>query len=349
MLVLLFSTFAASAQLKSQNVSGTLAKFNFNGGDGGASAHAASITQPTFTRSTLLTATNGSLSNTFGASGFSTVIDTSRNFKVVLSPATGKYFRVSGVEIVFESDANGPTLFEITITQGNTVVSSGQNTIVKGASQTATFVSAAAFSSRNYPTVVRVYGYNALTSTGELRLREVNIDGNENSPLPVTLTSFTASTLTHGVKLNWATASELNSASFDVQRSTDGQSFQTIGTVGAAGNSTTPRYYTFNDVTVFPGVKYYRLRQVDVDGTTAFSLVQTVSVRDFSTQIYPTKVVDRLTVRSTERGLGQIYSTQGRLVKQFEVNPGLTELSVSLAPGVYVLRVNSTSNLFVVE
>lgn len=80
------------------------------------------------------------------------------------------------------------------------------------------------------------------------------------------------------MRLAWATASEKNSAAFDVERSLDGFGFERLGTVTATGSSNTLRTYGFVDAKL-PGAArlYYRLKQVDGDGTFAYSPVRTVA------------------------------------------------------------------------
>lgn len=98
------------------------------------------------------------------------------------------------------------------------------------------------------------------------------------NPLPVQLVSFAARSQGRQVFLNWSTATELNSASFTVERSTDGRAFQAVTKVNAAGNSATPRNYSITDVSAKQGTNYYRLRQTDIDGTVAYSQVAAVEV-----------------------------------------------------------------------
>ncbi|WP_158010086.1 T9SS type A sorting domain-containing protein [Hymenobacter glacialis] len=93
------------------------------------------------------------------------------------------------------------------------------------------------------------------------------------------LARFAAALTPAGVHMTWATATEKNNDRFEVQRSADGQSFQTIGTVKGNGNSSSLREYAFVDGRPFAGQSYYRLRQVDSDGTSAFSPVAAVHAR----------------------------------------------------------------------
>ncbi len=84
--------------------------------------------------------------------------------------------------------------------------------------------------------------------------------------LPVELLSFDGRANGEVNQLFWSTASEENTSHFEVEASADGQTFNTIGEVNAAGFSADVRNYTFNDERPM-AVSYYRLRMVDLDGT----------------------------------------------------------------------------------
>lgn len=94
-----------------------------------------------------------------------------------------------------------------------------------------------------------------------------------NPPLPVVLTGFGGEATAAQTTLNWQTAQEINSAAFEVQASSDGRTFQTVGQVQAAGTSSRPRQYSYQHRTTQAGVRYYRLRQLDQDGTSTTSQV----------------------------------------------------------------------------
>ena len=94
----------------------------------------------------------------------------------------------------------------------------------------------------------------------------------QRTPLPVELSAFTATAEGAAVRLVWATASEKNSARFEVERSTDGRTFAAIGAVAAAGSSTALRSYELLDATLpaSTATLYYRLKQVDQDGSFSY-------------------------------------------------------------------------------
>jgi hypothetical protein len=98
--------------------------------------------------------------------------------------------------------------------------------------------------------------------------------------LPVELISFDAAWNGKTPVLTWATASEKNSAYFDVERSFDGETFKAVGKRDAAGNTSARTNYQFVDASLgqTAAVVYYRLRQVDVSGEVAYSPVRTLQV-----------------------------------------------------------------------
>jgi len=98
--------------------------------------------------------------------------------------------------------------------------------------------------------------------------------------VPVELRSFAANVRNSSVELLWSTATELNNRGFEVERSVNDQNnFVTIGFVDGEGNSTEINYYSFTDNPQLSGINqiYYRLKQVDFDGTYSYSDVVNVT------------------------------------------------------------------------
>lgn len=91
--------------------------------------------------------------------------------------------------------------------------------------------------------------------------------------LPVELSTFKISQNQHNPELTWKTQSERNVQMFEIQKSIDAVKFETVGTVQAVGNATTPQYYAFKDAAHNAVATYYRLKMVDKDGSHAFSWV----------------------------------------------------------------------------
>jgi hypothetical protein len=108
--------------------------------------------------------------------------------------------------------------------------------------------------------------------------------------LPVTVVSYDAKLNTNGtVQLTWLTASETNNSYFELQRSTDGITFTTIGKVTGAGNSTQEKRYDFIDLSPLAGTNYYKLLQYDKDGKKTDLGVRSVKVllKENELTVYP--------------------------------------------------------------
>ncbi len=142
------------------------------------------------------------------------------------------------------------------------------------------------------------------------------------SALPVELLSFDASYDEEVVTLTWATASERNNDFFEVQKSENAYDFAAIGQLGSlapGGNSNTRLNYTLTDGDVNQGTYYYRLKQVEFDGTYAFSEIVSVNIDGSNPfAIYPNPVDDYIHIHfyceSPENPQVEIYDQEARLV-----------------------------------
>ena len=114
------------------------------------------------------------------------------------------------------------------------------------------------------------FGPDGVAANNEMYLDDYRFA--DNPIVPVELTSFTGNVNNLGqVLLNWETASELNNQGFEIERRTESSEFRTIGFVEGNGTTTEPRSYNYLDKTVEQGINYYRLKQVDFDGTYSYS------------------------------------------------------------------------------
>jgi hypothetical protein len=161
-------------------------------------------------------------------------------------------------------------------------------------------------------------------------------------PLPVTLTSFTAVHVAESVQLSWSTATEKNLAYFEAQRSADGHIFSTIARVVGQGQSTYPNYYTSLDQQPLSGQSYYRLRQVDYDGTSTFSPVVTVTSSK-ELVLFPNPTHTQLHLVAPGAGAHyRVLNMLGSVVLKGTLPTGTTVLDVTALPAsLYQLEVTS--------
>jgi len=117
------------------------------------------------------------------------------------------------------------------------------------------------------------------------------------STLPVKLTRFNAYRSGQDIRLDWTTVQEFNSASFNIERSDGSGTWETIGTVSAAGNSTSERNYSYTDRNPQRTLLFYRLKQADIDGQFKYSSVVRISSTPIADmQVYPNPFHTSLTV-----------------------------------------------------
>jgi hypothetical protein len=169
-------------------------------------------------------------------------------------------------------------------------------------------------------------------------------------PLPLTLTGFTANREDDESYLQWETAQEQNTLDFVVQRSSDGLNYSAIGTVDAAGNSTTARNYSFADRAPLPNANYYRLKQTDIDGSFTYSPVCVVNFPTTAQLIWYSTGPAAATVEYT-RGNSEYYSlldASGRLLRSGQLANGKTQFS-GLPGGIYFVRIMTSSGPLVTK
>jgi len=164
-----------------------------------------------------------------------------------------------------------------------------------------------------------------------------------SSPLPIELVRFDAKPATNGVAIEWATASEHNNAGFEVQRSADLVVWESVSEVDGVGDGQLMNTYGTRDPSPLEGVSYYRLKQIDHDGTEAISEVRSVTYTpDRNTLlVWPNPASDQLTIRLDESDpSAQIFNALGQSMAIAQERIGSTvDLNIaSLPAGSYCAR-----------
>ena len=206
-----------------------------------------------------------------------------------------------------------------------------------------------------------IHGDNASTHLGDGWIISVSERTSSASsaallaPLPVQLAEFTAQAAPGGrnARLAWTTASEVNNAYFDVERSLDGVAFTKLSRVAGQGTKTTVTTYSFVDQNGGAALTYYRLRQVDLDGAATYSPVRTVSLGGASAalqaSLYPNPAQASTTLDLSALPAAASYQVQvldatGRQVQRLAVAGGQAQaLDLNpLAPGLLTVLVTGT-------
>lgn len=190
------------------------------------------------------------------------------------------------------------------------------------------------------------YGYNFSGNSDVFTV-------NNLTPLPVSYLSFEAKQNAQQVLLNWATAQEQNSEIFIVEYSLNGQEWKSIGSVKAAGNSASINNYRFLHTDPKSGNNFYRLVQVDKDGSKQISKVVVVNYSSRSDAF-------RLLNNPVDNGIIHfelknaetvyIYSADGKLLRQMLYPAGIQQVAAGfLQSGMYIIRAGAVSQKMIVK
>lgn len=179
-------------------------------------------------------------------------------------------------------------------------------------------------------------------------------NGDDDSPLPIELTSFTGyhNADKYVNNLNWVTSSEINSSRFVVEKSLDGASFTYLGEKAGAGNSNTTLNYELVDTKPSLGDNYYRLKMIDKDGTFEYSKIININVGVGTAGsqilgIYPNPTRGMLNIRflsgEKEKFTMRVINTTGQVVREntFDFPAGINFIELNtfdFADGLYVLQ-----------
>ena len=176
-----------------------------------------------------------------------------------------------------------------------------------------------------------------------LQITYKNIPGS----LPVSLISFSGVNKANKNILQWKTATEINSSKFDIERSTDGNNFQRVGTIASSNAPNGDSYRFDDDIIHYPATKlYYRLKMIDKDGSFKFSNVINIHVEARQEKILLAgNIVDHFIQMVSPSSLlvkpiqADIVNPQGMVMVSKTISGTTSTLLVSqLSPGQYYIR-----------
>ncbi|MBO3269080.1 lamin tail domain-containing protein [Hymenobacter defluvii] len=162
------------------------------------------------------------------------------------------------------------------------------------------------------------------------------------NPLPVELTSFTAQRCATGALLRWTTATELNSARFEVWRSTDDKTFTLLGSLLGHGTTTQAQAYRYLDTTLGDEAATYRLRQIDTDEHATNTPTRSIAAlsSEKPAVYFPNPIGEHLTLHLASAATFQIINGAGQVVYMGCAAAGTTTHSLAALPaGLYILEI----------
>lgn len=203
-----------------------------------------------------------------------------------------------------------------------------------------------------------VYGFTNVTGLNDGIRFTLGTTSAGSTPLPIELSEFKGHFADKQVALEWVTASEKSNDHFLVTRSKDGITFENIGKVQAVSNSTSRNEYSFVDVRPPSGLVYYRLKQIDKDGSFSYSPLVDVSVpfENYHLILLPNPsngaVEVDLSVFVNQKVTVTIKGMSGKEIESETtfVKPEETKLSINrqlrLNPGIYLVVISTESGSY---
>jgi len=168
--------------------------------------------------------------------------------------------------------------------------------------------------------------------------------------LPIELVDMRATAVGEEVLVEWTTVTERGSASYIVERSSDNISFSPIGQMDAAGESRERINYDLVDRTPYAGLNYYRVKQLDLDGSFEYSPVVTAMIlhSENAIRVVPNPATDRIQILSPKHVTGtavvEVLDLTGRIVLKRKMNildDGLLMMEIGeLVQGTYLVRLS---------
>ncbi len=194
---------------------------------------------------------------------------------------------------------------------------------------------------------------NTATRTGILTFSPFTVY-TSSTPLPLKFGTIKASQINTGVQVDWFSYTETNVDHYEVEKSTNGDTYSVIGKVPGAGNSTSRKDYSWKDPVSTDGIFFYRVKVVDIDGRINYSPMTRINVTQPSVAglvLFPNPVMDKkLTVQAGFLPAGQYkvvaFDQSGSPVYQqsFDHNGGsftqFIQLPSSVKLGIYTVTLS---------
>jgi hypothetical protein len=225
----------------------------------------------------------------------------SEHVQFTVQPVSGQTMTLTQFSFYFNRSASGPAQVLVRSSVDGYAAQLYNQSVTDNFQQAVITLSGPAYTNQSGPISFWITACSNAVSGGTLRLDEVTFNGTVTStPLPVTLLYFTAKPDRDRIQLAWATTQEINADHFRVEHSVDLAEYTTVGNIMAKGTTDERQYYGLTDLNPQPGINYYRLKQIDRDGSTQIFKPVAATIRDSEpvVTVYPNPTdTDRVHLR----------------------------------------------------
>ncbi len=262
------------------------------------------------------------------------------NAYFVLKGALSKLTLAAKTALVLTNTTNNTSGFDLQNSQASIVLLSHPQTRINLKGQNI-FTSGTASFGTSSPATGTVMG-PASASSGRTSPFFTNV------VLPVKLSEFKLTSQGGKVLLSWTSEQEINSEKFEIERSSDSKSWNTIGSVNASGNVSVSKSYSFTDANPINGSNYYRLKMIDLDTKFEYSSIKTVNISaSFQVASNPNPASNVLNVSISSQNLNsysiKLFNRTGQLVHSQKVRGSITKTPVVITnypEGSYFLEIS---------
>lgn len=177
-------------------------------------------------------------------------------------------------------------------------------------------------------------GFFVKTASGVLPLKWLNVNGTLN--------------LLKQALLSWK-AEEQNVIRYEIEKSTDGISFVSIGSVPGQGDGT--HTYSFTESTPLQGNAFYRIKQTDADGKMSYSSTIVLKINTLSSlTVYPNPVKNAVNISSTKKQTTVLFDASGKIIQILSLTPGIRSLNTEYwNKGLYLLKSENGETIKIIK
>ncbi|MEL7247967.1 MAG: T9SS type A sorting domain-containing protein [Bacteroidota bacterium] len=180
-----------------------------------------------------------------------------------------------------------------------------------------------------------------------------NSGSNFAASFPVEFADIQIGKKASGHQLQFSTASETNNSHFEIERSTDSRQWRKLGSIAGAGTTQAKQDYTFFDAQPALGLNYYRIKQVDFDGTFSYSNIVSANWADKPIiTLYPNPAHEQVQINGLgsmeEEVIVEVLDLRGKVMLRQVWNQANIDLQ-NVPAGLYVLQLSTASGLLTQE